>query len=366
MKVCSHWPICTVLTFFCLVANVQSEILVLDTETIKRMDIETALPQASISGGGTAYSAVVSIPPSQERLVGFTERVRVLSMHVASGDFVNKGQPLAQVTSPDLLKLQRDYLQAQLDLSLVQQQYERDKALEADGIIALRQLQESSNLAGNQRLAVAQRATMLELNGFDESDIRALSESGKMQPEVTLRAPVEGVVLEVPIALGDTLDMGQPVVRLADLSQLWLNIRVPLKTIDSVVIGTSVSLSGRDVLGKVEHIPRQVDPSSQTVIVRASVTQGVNELRPGESIEVRMGLVSEKQLAVPRASVIRNEGKDWVFLRTAEGFATTVIEVAGYEGSLAFIKEGLTEKSEVAVRGVAALKGALIGIGGGE
>lgn len=366
MKHSSHWLLSGLLVISSGMGALHADTLAMDVDTIERLGIETAQPKAVSTSGGAAYPGLVVIPPGQERRAGFTESARILSLQVALGDLVKKGQSLATATSPQLVGLQRDYLQAKLALNLARQQYQRDKELEAEGIIAVRRLQETRNNLDNQRIVTEQQASMLKMNGFSSKDIKALAQSGKLKTEVSLRAPIDGIVLEIPSSVGEMLEMGQAVVRLADLSRLWFEIRVPLSLADEISEGAVVTLLSRQITGTVERISRQVDAASQTVVVRASVSEGTDSLRPGEAVEVRIGDSSESRLSVPRAAVIHSEEKNWVFVLSENGFEVTSVELAGYSGTAALIRSGLKDKDVVAVKGIAALKGAWMGIGGGE
>ena len=64
--------------------------------------------------------------------------------------------------------------------------------------------------------------------------------------------------------------------------------------------------------------------------------------------------------------MVRDQGRAYVFVKTPKGFVPTPIEVASESGAQVLVRAGLRSGAEVAVRGLAALKGAWLGMGAEE
>lgn len=339
-------------------------------EEIKLLGIELASPKAAQDKPGSLLAAMVVIPPGHEQIVSVPEAARIQSMHVASGDEVQKSQPLAVLASPALLSLQKDYLQARADLNLAGQQLNRDKQLAAEGIIAKRRLQETQASYANERLRVNQQASALRIAGFSDEDITALKRNGKLQDSITLRASQTGIVLEKMARIGERLEAGAPLFRIADLSALWLEIRVPLATAGSLTKGQAVKVDAREVTGNIQLIGKNVDPETQTLLARAEITTGLDKIRPGEALNVRLlaSSATDGQLVfeVERVAVIQSGDNAYVFVRMKGGFEARKVEVTGYAGKKALITGDLSTDDQIAKRGLAALKAAWLGMSGDE
>ncbi|MGV6857558.1 MAG: efflux RND transporter periplasmic adaptor subunit [bacterium] len=336
-------------------------------EKMALMDIRVQSPQRGGEEAGVPLAAEVVIPPGNERVVSAPEAARVESLAVAEGDEVKKEQALAVLLSPDLLTLQKDYLQAVAGHALAQRQYERDKQLVSEGIVAARRLQESQTQLSNQSVLVQQQVSMLKIAGFSEADIRSLKRSGKLRQRITLRSPLNGVVLERRAEVGQQLAQGDVVFDIADLSSLWLQLRIPVGM--KLETGQKASVMGRPVTAEVVLIGKRVDPDSQTYFARAQVITGADRLRASEVLSVRLssgGQQMSKTLALPRSSLVSSEGRDYVFVRTPGGFVARPVNVAGFSGQQVFLSSGVMEGDKVAVAGVAALKGVALGLGGDE
>jgi RND family efflux transporter MFP subunit len=340
-------------------ADVPAAGLKLSAEQFKAMDI--ALAPLSLRNGSNlgGLPAQIVIPAQQMHLVsaplaGFVERIEV-----AAQQSVRRGQPLARLQSPQLAELRRAYLQAQTQAELAKRSLERDEKLLADGIIAeSRALATRSQHTEAQALLVERRQA-LHLAGASGTA------SGS---ELRIASPIDGVVLEQLVQLGQRVEAAAPLFKVARLDPLWLEIQVPSAQAATLATGAVVSARSatmpEPVKGHVITIGRVVSPGSQSVLVRAQIGDAAGRLQPGQFIEASIALASGASLyAVPTAALFRNGGKVQVFVRTAEGFRVQPVTVSAEGPQESVVSGKFTGNEQIAVRGIAALKASLMGIG---
>jgi len=121
---------------------------------------------------------------------------------------------------------------------------------------------------------------------------------------------------------------------------------------------------GADASGTVLAVGRSVAAESQTALVRAEITRGAARLRPGQLVEASLQTSPEGgQWRVPNAALVRQGGRVFVFVRTATGFRAQSVRIVGEGAESSLIATPLGAADRIAVRGVASLKSALLGIG---
>ena len=114
-------------------------------------------------------------------------------------------------------------------------------------------------------------------------------------------------------------------------------------------------------------VGRTAESESQTVLVRAEVSGGEKCLRPGQYVETRLEMgAGEARFRVPDNAVVRHQGEDWVFVHVPQGFRPIPVTVHGNRDGDTVVSGPLAAGQEVAVSGLAAIKGAWSGYGGGE
>lgn len=306
--------------------------------------------------------AQVVIPPQQERVVSSAQAGLVESLKVTPGDQVSEGDSLAVIASPELVALQRDFLQAASNLRLAQADLKRDEQLVKEGIIAERRYLETRGRYEQTLAIMDERRQALLLAGLEEEAIQALADTRRLSAALEVRAPIAGAVLEQMVTVGQRVERAAPLYRIAQLEPLWLAIRVPLDRLGGLKPGAEVSLACTDAVAVITLIGHDVDPGNQTVLVRAVVRGAVGCLRPGQFTEVRISLLgADKQWRVPGSALTRSGAASYVFIRTIEGFRPVEAEVIGQEAGFAIVRAQLRGEEQVAASGLAAIKAIWLG-----
>lgn len=310
----------------------------------------------------------VMIPVSQERVVTASQSGLVAALHVAAGQQVKKGQVLAEVSSPGMVGLQSEYLQARTQHQLAADMLARDKELYQEGIIAQRRFLTTQSRYAETSAILSQRKQALLLAGMSSAGISQLQKSGTMSSSLALTTPIDGQVLEQMAKVGQWVEMAAPLYRVATLSPLWLEIRAPIGLLDKVRPGLLVRVPNSGVEGKLISVIRNINKSDQTIQLRAEVSQGAEKLYPGQYVEVEIvpehgPEAVQQQFVVPKSAVVRSGTSYYVFVQSGEGFVATAVEVIREKSGQVSIRADLSGKEKVAVAGTASIKGKWLGVG---
>src|SRR5690606_41570460 len=193
----------------------------------------------SNSGSQARYPAQVVVPVSRQRLVAAPLPALVESLQVAVGDEVRAGQVLAVLRSTQASELQRDVAQANSQADLARRNLERDEQLFAEGLIA------QSRLEAARAQARQAQAQQLERR-------RALAQAGADggAGQITLRAPIAGVVLEQQAVVGQRLEQAAPLYRIAALDPLWVETQAPATEAALLARGGAVRIEAGPQAGR--------------------------------------------------------------------------------------------------------------------
>ncbi len=332
----------------------------------KAMGVVTAPLASTVTAAGKGLPARVAIPNHQLHIVAAPLAGLVESLPVAPGQAVKKGQVLARLQSPGLVEIQRDFLQAATQAQLARDSLSRDEQLFREGIIA-----ESRYLAARSRqveavAALSERRQALALAGLSSAALQRLERSHAMSGAIEIAAPVNGVALELMAVPGQRVEAATPLVKLAQLVPLWLEIQAPLAQAAGLKAGTAVSVPAYRASGKVVQIGRGVDEGSQTVTVRAEIRQGVENLRPGQFVEAVLALDADgKHWHVPNSALVRLRDQAYVFVQTAMGFVARPVKLGGETAETSVVSAEFKGDEHIAVRGTASLKAMWQGLAAG-
>jgi Cu(I)/Ag(I) efflux system membrane fusion protein len=227
-------------------------------------------------------------------------------LHVnTTGQAVARGQPLAEVYSPELVSAQREYLIA----------YNATKNMSAAG---------SDAKVGMQQLATA---SLERLRNWDisEQQLVRLREGGEPRRTLTLTAPASGVILKDPPVAGMRFMPGEALFKIADLSRVWLIADVFEQDLSLVRIGTRVSItvsvySDKAFPGEVTFIYPTLNTETRTARVRIELANPQGQLKPGMygTVQIEAGPKREV-VTVPDSAVIDSGTRQVVLVALGEG-----------------------------------------------
>jgi membrane fusion protein, heavy metal efflux system len=356
------------LLLFCARAAIAADDLQLSAIQIQALGIGVAPLPSTSTGELAGLPAQVVIPGNQLFIVS-TPLPAMLEQTLAGvGDHVHKGQTLARLQSPALAEAQRGFLQALTQEQLAKGNFTRDEQLWKDGIIAESRYRSAQSLYIEASAALAEKKQMLILAGMSADAIARLQSGENLNSSLAINSPIDGVILEKTADAGQRLDSATQLFKVAKLKPLGLEIQAPMAAVQSIRVGAEVSIPAYAASGKLTAIGHSLSASNQTILLRALIYKGTDNLRPGQHVEVSIATRSASiaQWKIPNAALARVQGKSLVFVATPTGFSAASVTVLSEGAQDTLITGKLSGTEKIAVRGVSALKAKLMGIGGGE
>lgn len=330
---------------------------------VAALGVRLVAPQPAAEAGGARFPARVSVPAAAERAVVAPLAGTVETLQVGIGDRVRAGQPLATLFSAELGSLKASHLQLQAAERLARADRDRDAALLADGIIAARRVDESRSRHAVAAAQLAESSQRLKLAGAAAGD-------GGVSSALTLRAPQDGVVLARSAGIGERVEAGAPLFRIARLDRLLLEVQVPVDAAAALAVGDRLAVKGGGAAAggtaRVMAVGVDVGAGTQSVQVRAELEAASAALRPGQIVEVDVRHAAADGWSLPDSAVVGEAGGSRVYLRTATGFRAVPVTVAGHGDGRSIVRGALRASDQVAVSAVIAIKGVFAGHGGGE
>ena len=232
---------------------------------------------------------------------------------------VTRGQRLFSVYSPELLSAQQEYLAA------------RER-------ISRRNTDDSLLNAARQRL---------KLWDLSDGEISALEVRGVPREYVPIYSPADGIVVGKHIDNGSAAKKGQTLLRIADLSDVWIEAEFYEADLDLVHEGMSATISlpylpDRTFTAVVDYIYPYLDKASRTGRLRLTLDNADGALKPDMYAEVTLSANIGHLLAVPEDAVLFAGDSRVVFVDLGGGQLKPVrIKTGQYAGGMIEVTEGL-------------------------
>ncbi|MDD5580758.1 MAG: efflux RND transporter periplasmic adaptor subunit [Methylobacter sp.] len=284
--------------------------------------------------------ALGSIQVDERRVHAVTSKFEgwVQRLYVnATGQAIQRGQPLLEIYSPELVTAQQEYLIARQGQQV---------------------LQLSSAQARNTADRLAENA-LQRLHYWDiaTAQLQRLQNLEKPLDTLPLLAPVSGVVLEKPALEGMRFMPGELLFRIADLSTVWLLAEVFEQDIGGVRQGQAVQVHinaypERLFSGKVGFIYPTLATETRTIKVRIELANAEGLLKPGLYGSVTLAMQENKDvLAVPDSAVIDSGVRQIVLIQRGEGqFEPRTVKLGRQTDDFREVVEGLETGDKVVTR----------------
>lgn len=289
----------------------------------------------------------------------------VARLLVDVGTYVKRGQPMAEVTSPDFASDLSDYRKAAADAANARRIADLDQKLFTNGGLSRRELEQAQTDATS---AEADRDAALEALRSLGVDAKTLDDlvAGKTidQTYALLRSPIPGTVVERMITPGQLLAAGGTVCfTVADLSKMWVMANVFTRDLADVRVGDPAEVitetAPDPIPGKVSYIAAVVDPQTRAVAVRIVADNPGGALKKDLYVKVRIHSSTEHRgLLAPASAVLRDdENLPFVYLAGKNGnFFRRRVDLGSRVGDRFEVLSGLTPDDLVVVEGGLFLK----------
>jgi membrane fusion protein, heavy metal efflux system len=330
----------------------------------RNIGVRVTHPVSSRTDQTLPYPAQIVIPTPQLWVVSAPVTGMVINLRVGRGDRISAGQPLVTLESPGFVSQQRDYLHAVAQEVLASQQLKRNIDLFEGKAVPQRVLEASQAEARQASIVVAERRQMLRLSGLSDEAISRLSNEAAISATLTVSAPQAASVVDITVSPGQRLEQSAPLVKLARLSPLWAEIAIPASDIRAIRIGAKVEIEGYATPGKVVLVSETTDAATQTILVRAEIPNN-GELHPGQTAAVRISFLSAGESAweIPYSGLVRRGEQTSVFVAIDGGFRLVPVTLVAEDQDHVVVSGPISDKDEVAIGGISALRGVLSGLG---
>jgi len=353
----------------------------LTAEAVERYGIRTERAAKAVLVPEFGVASRVAFDAETMADVGIPVTGRAREIRAKVGDAVKRGDVLVVVDSPELGEAQSEYVTKRREaetaapaVEVAKSAYDRGKAFydESRGI-TLTELQRreaewraAEATLANARTAARSAGDRLRLLGMSAEAVERLAKSEEIDPTYLVAAPIDGVVVERKVTLGELVgpDREQLMV-LADMRTLWVLADVPETRLPEVAVGSRArlavpALGGAKIQGSVSFLAPEVDAATHTMQVRIEVP-GDAGLRPGMFAQAwiaRGGPPPEPVLAVPEEAVQTIGGKTVVFVPSdmANEYRPVEVEVGEGVAGMVPILDGLKEGDTFVAAGSFVLK----------
>jgi cobalt-zinc-cadmium efflux system membrane fusion protein len=326
-----------------------------------------ALAPAERRSETAAIGATGEIEPPDDGVAKIGPKVagRVVRLLKGVGDPVKRGELLAMIDSPDLGRAKADYIAAAAVAQVNKEAAERERALYERKISSEKDWRQAEADATKARAEKDAAEVRLHTLGISDAQLDNLSPGEHFAASFTVTSPIDGVVVERPVTLGQLAQPQETMFVVMDLGSVWVLADVYERDLGQIAVGQKVvarvpAWKERTFDGTVATIGAVIERKSRAVKIRVVLPNPDGALKPGMFATVEIAGTSgapHTGVYVPSGAVQRDGIHSLVFVEKEPGaYEPRRVDVGQTSHDWVEVQRGVSEGEKVVVAGSFALK----------
>lgn len=227
-----------------------------------------------------------------------------------TGRYVKKGEPLAEIYSPELFATQQEYLN-------VVKWTKQSKEIKSERV---------GNLFSKDAEAIIEAAKQrLRLWDITDAQIKKIEETGKPIKTLTIYSPANGYIVQKTALQGMRIMPGEKLFDVADLSTVWVVSDIYEYELPLIKTGqrANISLSyfpGKEFSSAIDYIYPTLAGETRTAKARFTISNPGGQLKPQMFTNVEIKIDIGRRLAIPEDAVIDTGTRQIVYVDKGEGY----------------------------------------------
>ncbi len=256
----------------------------------------------------------LEVPPQNEAAITAIIGANITRIEVIEGDKVNKGQVLAYLSHPDLIRLQTDYINIWNQLQYLEKEYERQSRLFDEKVGSGKELQKTKADYKSAKGMVKGHEAQLRLMGISLDKIQ----EGEIYEQVAVVSPLEGHVRSVEIKTGQYVQPQTEMFEVVNIEHIHADLMVFEKDVHKVKEGQKVrfsveSLPGKQMEAVIYAVGKSFEQDPKAIHLHAEIENKEGLLLPGMYVRGQILSETHSGFALPETGVVREGKKHFIF-----------------------------------------------------
>jgi cobalt-zinc-cadmium efflux system membrane fusion protein len=293
--------------------NLPENIVELRVDQQKLAGIELGTIEKKELSGTLKVSGNVNVPPEALAMVSKPIGGSVKSIVVRTGDYVKKGQILANLQNQEFVDLQQNYLETKSRFELASAQYNRHAELYKEEVYSEKSMQEITaeyKTSKTQLKSLEQKLLLIGINPKHLTD-------DNISSSVAVVSPISGYVKSVNINIGKFVSASDILFEIVSTDKLILELTLFEKDIDKASNGQRIRFLINNEQEQHDALVSQISKSvneDKTYKVYANILHPCKNIIPGMYVNALIETSGKQVQAVPSEAVVSFEDKDYIFI----------------------------------------------------
>ncbi|MCT4623301.1 MAG: efflux RND transporter periplasmic adaptor subunit [Schleiferiaceae bacterium] len=289
----------------------------LSSAQFKALEVKVGQLTTRDMGESVEVNGRLEVPPQNEATVTAIIGANINSIQVIEGAKVNRGQALAYLSHPDLIKVQTDYLNNWSQLEYAEQDFERQEKLYEENVSSGREFQRAKAEYLTKKGMVKGLESQLKLMGLSVEKIR----EGHIYEIVPVVCPIDGYVRKVEVKTGQFVQPQTEMFEVVNIEHIHADFMVFEKDMhkveeDQKVEFTVSSMPDEVLMARIHSVGKAFEENPKAIHLHAEIENKKGLLLPGMYARGRILVNTKEVQVVPEEAIVAEDDRHYIFLAT--------------------------------------------------
>lgn len=274
-------------------------------------------------------NGIVEVPSKNHTKVSAYAGGYVTHINLVQGERVKKGQVLFTLENPEFVQMQQDYLEAKERLTYLQSDYERQKTLANENVVAQKKFLKAES---EYRVTLTKMEGMkkrLSLLNISTDNISAQN----LVSSISIKSPASGYITDIHAMKGMFLDPTDVALGILNTDHIHLELNVFEKDILKIKKGQTVTFripnaNAATYQAEVYLVGKTVDAEKRVIQVHAHLKNKKDKaaLIAGMFIDAEIVTEDHPTKGVPESAIVSEEEQDYVLISKGKKDGASLFE----------------------------------------
>jgi Cu(I)/Ag(I) efflux system membrane fusion protein len=310
----------------------------LSEQQIKLGNITTQTIEESKNRKEESYTGMLTYNQNNIKTISARTMGRIEKLFFkTTGSYIKMNEPVYVLYSEDIAIAKQDYF------------------------IAYKQLTIPGDFGKNAKTMMDAAEQKLLFYGLTNKQIESLLKNNDVSPYTTFYSTFSGYITEITVTEGSYVMEGSALIRIADLSNLWLEAQINANYVNQVSLGQYASIfftdfPGKSLNSKISFINPEINPDTRLLLIRMEIPNQNLMLKPGMQAIIKFKQPDIKGLFIPTDAVIREENATYIWVEKRPGvFENRMVETGAEINGMIEIKSEIDKTKKIVITGAYAI-----------
>ncbi|TXD46854.1 efflux RND transporter periplasmic adaptor subunit [Polaribacter sp. IC073] len=272
-------------------------------------------------------NGMIDVPPENRASVSTFIAGYVTNIPLLIGDKVKKGELIASLKNIEFVEIQQQYVETSVQLKFLKNEYDRQKTLFDEKITSQRKYLEAESVYKVSLATYNGLRKKLQMLNIDPVAVA----QGKITSTINLYAPINGYVTKVNVNIGSFVSSASELIEIINTDHIHLELNVFEKDITKIKKNQKIHFkipesSNKTYEAQVHLVGTSIN-KNKTIKVHGHINnEEKNNFISGMFVEAEIICLPKKEIALPRAAILKNKNKSIILVLSSEKENTYIFD----------------------------------------